>query len=103
MECCCSAISRIRTLGLYRDRDNDNEDEPSTTDDIVENIVEEINSADSALKKSAYNIGKLNLEVLKKEQQLDKFCKGKVRDLMNKPDPNFLLDHNSILRKVTWT
>ena len=32
------AISRLRTLGLYRD--NDNEDEPYTIDDIVENIVE---------------------------------------------------------------
>ena len=92
------AISRIRTLGLYRD--NDNEDELSTTDDAVDNIIEEIISADSAPKKPTHNVGKLNLEVLKKEQQWNKICKGKVRDLKNKPDPNFLLDHNSILRKV---
>ena len=45
-------------------------------------------------------MGKLNLQVLKKEQQWDKVCKGKVRDLINKPDPNFPLDHNSILRKL---
>ena len=46
-----------------------------------------------------YNVGKLNLVELKKEQQQDRLCKGKVRD-EKKPDPNFLLDHNSILRKV---
>ena len=51
------AISRLRTLGLYRD--NDNEDEPSTIDDVVKNIIEEINSADSAPKKPTYNVGKL--------------------------------------------
>ena len=32
------AISRLSTLGLYKD--NDNEDEPSTIDDVVENIIE---------------------------------------------------------------
>ena len=93
------AISRLRTLGLYRD--SDNEVELSAVDNIVQNIVKEINSTDSALKKPTYNVGKLNMEILKKEQQWDKFCKGKVRDLENKPDPTFLLDHNSILRKVT--
>ena len=91
-------ISRLRTLALYKD--NDNEDEPSIIDDIVENIIEEVNSADSTSKKPTYNVGKLNLEVLKKEQQQDKFCKGKVRDMKKKPDPNFLLDHNRIRRKV---
>ena len=45
-------------------------------------------------------MGKLNLEVLKKEQQWGKFCEGKVRDMKKKPDLNFLLDHNSFLRKV---
>ena len=91
------AISRLRTLGLYRD--NDKKDEPSTIDD-VENIIEEINSADPAPKKPTYNVGKLHLEVLKKEQQQGKFYKGKVRDLKKKPGPNFLLNHDSILRKV---
>ena len=87
------------TLGLYRD--NDNEDEPSAIDNIVKNIVEEINSADSAPKKPTYNMGKLNLDVLKKEQQWETFSKGKVRDLKNTRDPHFLLDHSSILRKGT--
>ena len=93
------AISRLRTLGLYRD--NDNKDELSTIDDVVKNIVEEINSAASSLKKPTYNVGKFNLEVFKKEQQQDKFSKGKVRILENRLDPNFLLDCNSILRKAT--
>ena len=35
------AISRLRTLGLYKD--NDNKDEPSTIYDVVENIIKEIN------------------------------------------------------------
>ena len=93
-----NTISRLRTLDLYKD--NDNEDEPSTVDDIVKNVIEEINSADSAPNKLTYNVGKLNLEVLKKEQQWDRFCKSKVRDMKKKSDPNFQLDHNSILRKV---
>ena len=41
-------------------------------------------------------MGKLSLEV----QQQDWFCKNKVRDMKKKPDPNFLVDHNNILRKV---
>ena len=49
------------TLGLYKD--NDNEDEPSKLDNVVENIIKEINSADAAPKKPTYNMGKLNLEV----------------------------------------
>ena len=92
------AIYRLTTLGLYRD--NDNKDEPSTFDDVGENIIEKINSVDSAPKKLTYNVGKLNLEVLKREQQWDKFCKGKVRDMKKKPDPKFLFDHSSIQRKV---
>ena len=65
------AISRLRALGLYGD--NDNEDEPSTIDNVVKNIIKEINSANSAPKKPTYNVGKLNLEVLKKDQQQDRF------------------------------
>ena len=63
-------------LDLYKDNDNGNE--PSTIDDVVKNIIEEINSADSAQKKLTYNVGKLNLEVLKKEQQWDKFVKARL-------------------------
>ena len=46
-----------------------------------------------------YNIGKLNLDVLRIEQW-DQFCKNKVKEMKQKPDPNFLLDENSIPRKV---
>ena len=92
-------ISRLRTLGLYQD--NNNEDIPSSIEDVVENIIEEVHSADTATKKSTYNVGKHNLEVLRKEQQWDWFCKSKVRDIKKKPNHNFLLDHYSILRKVT--
>ena len=31
------AISRLKTLGLYKD--NDNEDDPSTIDVVVDNII----------------------------------------------------------------
>ena len=79
------AISRLRTLGLYKD--NDEKDKPSTIGDVVENIIEEINSADSAPKKLTYNVGNLNLEVLKKEQQWYRFCKGKVGDIKRSQMP----------------
>ena len=92
------AISKLRTLGMYKK--NDNVDEPSTIDDVVENLIQEINSADSTPKKPTYNVGQLNLEIQKREKQQDRFCKGKVKDLKIKPDPNFLLNHNCILRKV---
>ena len=60
--------------GLYKD--NDNENELSTIDDIVENISEEVHSADSPPKKPTCNVGKLNLEVLKKAQQWHTFYKN---------------------------
>ena len=63
------AISTLGTLGLYQD--NDNKDVPSSIEDIVENIIKEVHSADTAPKKSTYNVGKLNLEVLRKKQQWD--------------------------------
>ena len=71
---------------------------PITTEDIVKNIIE-VHSADVLLRTLTYNNGKLNLDVLRKEQW-DQFCKNKVKEMKKKPDPNFLLDDNSILRKV---
>ena len=47
-----------------------------------------------------YIIDKLNLDVLRKEQQRDRFCKNKVTDIKTKPDANFILDEHSILRKA---
>ena len=43
---------------------------------------------------------KLNLDILRKEKQHDRFCKNKVKEMKTKPDPNLLLDENSILRRV---
>ena len=59
-------ISRLKTLGLYQD--NDNEDVPPTLEDVIENIIEEVHSTDVVLRTPAYNIGKCNLDVLRKEQ-----------------------------------
>ena len=63
------AVPRVRTLGLYQDDDND--DMPITTEDVVKNIIEEVHSTDIVPRTPTYNIGKLNLEVLRKEQQWD--------------------------------
>ena len=93
-----NAIPRLRTLGLYQD--DNNEDVPITTEDTIKNIIEEVHSADVVPRKPTYNIGKLNLDELRKEQQQDRFCKNKVKEMKKKPDPCFLLDDNSILRKV---
>ena len=92
------AISRMQTPGLYQD--NANKDIPSMIEDILKSIIEEIQSADTAPSKPAFNVGKLNLEVLRKEQQWDQFCKNKVKDMKKTPDPNFLLDSKSILIEV---
>ena len=90
------AIFRLRTLGLCQD--NDNDDVLITTEYIIENIID-VHSTDVGPRTWTYNIGKLNLDVLRKEQQQDQFCKNKVNE-MKKLDPTFLLDDNSVLRKV---
>ena len=63
------AISWLRTLGLYQD--NDNEDVFLTTDVVVENIIEEVHITESIQKTQMYNVEKLNLDMLRKEQQHD--------------------------------
>ena len=92
------AVSRLRMLCLYQDYDSDNVQ--ITTENVIKNIIEEVHSTDVVPRTPAYNIGKLNLEVLRKEQQWDRFCKNKVKEMKKKPDPNFLLYDNNILRKV---
>ena len=84
-----NAISRLRMLGLYQD--NGNEDVPPTVDDVIRNIIEEVHSTGIAPKRPVYNMGKLNLDMLRKGQQWDQFCKNKVKEVKLKPDPNFLL------------
>ena len=82
-----NAISQLRTLGLYQD--NSNEDMPPTVDDVIETIIEEVQTTDIVPGTPAYNMGKLNLDVLMKEQQWDQFCKNKVKEMNVKPDPSF--------------
>ena len=92
------AISWLRNRGLYQD--NDNEDIPITTEDVIKNIIEEFHIAEVIQRTPSYNIEKLNLDILRKEQQCEQFCKNKVKKMKTKPDPSFLLDKNSILRKI---
>ena len=61
-------ISQLRTLGLY---DNGNEDVPITTENVIENILEEVHLTGTLQKTPAYNVEKLNIDILRKEQQCD--------------------------------
>ena len=64
---------------------------PPKVDNVIKNNIEEVHSTDIAPKRPVYNMGKLNLDVLRKEQHWDQFCKNKVKELKVKPDPNFLM------------
>ena len=87
-------ISRLRMYGLYQNN-NSEEDQPSL-EDAVKNIIEEIHNLNSALANTAYvKIDKLNLDLLWREQQWDRICKKKVKEIKMKPDPDFILDENS--------
>ena len=88
-------ISRIRILGLYQDNGV-----LLMLEGVVKNIIEEVQSMDTLPKIPGYNMGNHNLDVLKKEQQWENFCKTKVKEMKKKLDPNFILDENNILRKV---
>ena len=69
-----NAISRLRTLSLYQD--NDNKDVLITTEDVIENIIEEVHFTDIVPRTPTYNTGKLNLDVLRKEPRQKWFCKN---------------------------
>ena len=60
-------ITWLRALGLYQD--NSNKDIPVTTEDVIENIIEEVHITDFIQKTTMYNVDKLNLDVRRKEQQ----------------------------------
>ena len=62
-----NAVSHLKTLGLYQD--NDNDDVPITTKDVIKNIIEEVHSTDVVPRTLTYKIGKLNLDVLRRKQQ----------------------------------
>ena len=92
------AVFRLRMFGLYQY--NNNEEIQLSLKDMMENIIKEVHSIVSTPKIPAYKkIDKLNLYLLRKEQLWDKFCK-KLKGIKTKPDPSFILDENSILRKV---
>ena len=60
------AISRLRTLDLYQDNGKDN---LATMDnDMVENIIEKAHAMQWVPNSASYNMEKLNLDVLRKEQ-----------------------------------
>ena len=85
------AISRLRTFGLYYNHDN--EETQLSLEDVVKNIIKQIHSIESTPKIPACTkIDKLNLDLLRKEQLCDKFCKKKVKEIKTKPDPSFILD-----------
>ena len=88
------AISRLRTLGLYQD--NGNDDMPKMDD----NIIEEVHTIEWVSNSDSYKMEKLNLDILREEQQQDTFCMKKVKTLNMKEDDSFVLDKKSILRKM---
>ena len=58
-------ISRLKTLGLYQDNDND---DIATTDDIVVENIEEAHAIEWVPNSACYNMEKLNLDILREEQ-----------------------------------
>ena len=92
-------ILRLRMYGLYQDTNG--EEVQLSLEDAVKNILEEIHNIDSGPTTTAYTkTDKLNLDLLQKEQWQDSFCKRKLKEIKVKPDPGFILDENSILRKA---
>ena len=91
-------ISRLRTLGLYQD--NGNDDIATTDNDMVEKCCKEVHAIKWVANSAGYNMGKLNLDVLREEQWQDTFCIEKVKALRMKQDNSFMLDDNSILWKM---
>ena len=66
-----------------------------------ENIIEEIHHIQSTPTATTYNkIDKLNLNILQREQKQNNFSKKKVKEIKAKPDPDFVLDKNSIPKKA---
>ena len=92
-------ISRLRAFRLYQY--NNNEQFQLSLEDAIENFIEKLHNIGSTPKISAYTkIDKLNLNLLRKKQLCDKFCKKTVKEIKTKTDPSFILDKNSILSKA---
>ena len=93
------AISRLRIFRLYQD--NNNEEVQLSLKGTIENIIEEILNVESTPNTPAYTkTDKLNLDLLRREQVCNKFCKRKLKEIKTKPDPSFFLDENGILKKA---
>ena len=91
-------ISGLRTQGLYQN--NNNEEVQLSFEHAVKTIIEEIHSIESTPKIPGYKkIDQLNLDLLWKKQWQDMFCKKKEKEMKMKPDPNFIIDEDSILKK----
>ena len=92
-------ISRLSMFWLYQD--NNYEENQLSLADAIGNIIEEIHNIKSTPNAPAYiKIDKLNLNLLGNEQLCDRFCKKTIKEIKTKPDPSFILDENSILRKA---
>ena len=68
-------ISSLRTLGLYQDNGNDNL--AKTNNEIVDNVMEEVHAME--WYPASHNMEKLNLDVLREEQQQDTFCTKRLK------------------------
>ena len=74
------ALSRLRMFGLYQD--NNNEEVQLSLEDAIENSVEEIHNIESTPSIPAYTkIDKFNLDLLRREQLCNKFCKKNVKEI----------------------
>ena len=85
--------------GLYQE--NNDEEVQVSLEDEIQNIIKEIHNVESTPNTPAYTkIDKLNLDILRKEQLCNRFCKKKAKEIKTIPDPSFILDDNSFLRKA---
>ena len=92
-------FSRLRTIRLYQD--NYTKEAQPLLEDAAENFLEEVHNIHSIPTAANYNkIDKLYLDILQREQWGDNLCKKKVKEIKTKPDPDFTLDENNILKKA---
>ena len=56
-------------------------------EDVIKNIIEVVHLADATQKAAAYNEEKLNLDILRKQQQCDQFYKNKVKEMEDQAKP----------------
>ena len=69
-------------------------------DHMVENFIEDVHTIEWVPNSASYNMEKLNLDILGREQWQDTFCIKKVKALRMKQDDSIMLDDNSILWKM---